>query len=86
MFYFDFGQDVVVRVGLGTKKQFKRYTAFSHMDLAPFDARFKAQTIVLEQPNGACEWIKNRRHATRQLNKEELKQFLFQRLASEFVR
>ena len=84
MFYFDFGQDTVIRTFNSTKK-LKRYTAFSDMNFAPLDARFKAQTIVFEKSNGTCEWIKNRWHATKQLNEEELKQFVFQKLSTEFV-
>ena len=84
MFYFDFGQDTVIRTFNGTKK-LKRYTAFSDMNLAPLDAQFKAQTIVFEKSNGTCEWIKNRWHASTFLNEKELKQFVFQKLSTEFV-
>lgn len=85
MFYFDFDQDVVVRVAFSNKK-LKRYSAFSHMDLAPLQARFKARSVVLEHEDGTCTWVKNRYHTTEQLTEEELKQFLFQKLASEIVR
>ena len=85
MFYFDFGKDVVVRVGVASKKKLKRYTAFSNMAFVPLDARYQAQTIIFERSNGTCEWMKNRWHATKELNEEELKQFVFQKLATEFV-
>lgn len=84
MFYFDFGEDVVVRVAF-TRKKLKRYTAFRALDIAPLDAKFKAQSIIFEQSNGTCAWIKNRWHPNVELNEEELKQFVFQKLATEFV-
>lgn len=85
MFYFDFGGDIVVRSAF-TRKKLKRYSAFSELDLAPLDARYQAETIVLERPNGTCKWIKNRWHDTKDLDEDELKQFLFQKLSTEFIR
>lgn len=87
MLYVDFGKDVVIAT-MGGARRFKRYTAFSHMNrmISP-SVMYKAQTMITELSDGSkLVWAKNRNGCENmELTEEELKQFMFQKLSTEYV-
>lgn len=86
MLYFDFGDDIVIQTYSGIRK-FKRYSSFSNSKNVPTLVLFKAHTIIAETMDGKrIWWHKNRdKHTATPLTEEELKQFMFQKLATEHV-
>ena len=87
MLYVDFGKDVVVRTVAGPIR-FKRYTAFKNarsLRDVPTIVMHKAQTMIAESLDGSkVWWQKNQcKEVPKTLTAGELKQFLFQKLASE---
>lgn len=88
MLYVDFGKDVVIAT-MGGARRFKRYTAFSHRNgmISP-SVMYKAQTMITESLDGdKLIWAKNRdgRNNNLELTEEEIKQFMFQKLSTEYV-
>ena len=86
MLYVDFGKDVVIQTFTGLK-QFNRYTAFKNarsIREVPATVMVEAHTIIIESQDGSkVAWHKNRHRGLGALTAGELKQFLFQKLASE---
>lgn len=89
MIYCDFGsRGTVIKTAFAFKK-FPQYACYSYMTMMPAEAFFKASSIIVEDVDDNYIWWYKHNTLSKvkePLDSDDMKQFMFQKLASTFIK